>query len=165
MLERYFTGFWYKPDQFPFSIVRGSAFHRMNRHFRKRYFPEIDPKLVHQLPGVEMKSQILRKISDRLLYRHIYSFNEKFDLQVSRELHKYPIQGFVGYETSALECFHYCRQNRLTTILDLAQVHHASHALLQAGGYDPFRGDERLRQRFGTRFPIGILKWCDVHNV
>lgn len=115
MLLKYFTGFWYKPDKFPYNILKKLP--RLEKELKKRYFEKIHPEFVAQNPFPEIKHRFVLKTKNRDLY-----IGKEFDRWVAKKLKNMDFDIFIGYELSSLKSFEYSKKNNKICIYDLSIV-------------------------------------------
>lgn len=115
MLLKYFTGFWYKPDKFPYNILKKLP--RLEKELKKRYFEKIHPEFVAQNPFPEIKHRFVLKTKNRDLY-----IGKEFDRWVAKKLKNMDFDIFIGYELSSLKSFEYSKKNNKICIYDLPTV-------------------------------------------
>jgi len=63
MLLKYFTGFWYKPNNSPYNFLK--KIKKLENEFKKRYFEKINPELVCQNPFFEIKRRFILKTKNK----------------------------------------------------------------------------------------------------
>ena len=127
MLKKYFTSIWYKPHQFPYSMIAffpKSLGQRIQFELKKRYFEPLDPALVAQIPIYELLGQTIKIFSKKKYGKLIYWINRHFDEKVKQLIRNIEFDIFIGYESSSLLCFQRAKKRGKVTILDLAIVHH-----------------------------------------
>ncbi|MEO0267362.1 MAG: glycosyltransferase family 4 protein [candidate division WOR-3 bacterium] len=117
ILLKYFTGLWYKPDKFPYSILKKMP--QLEKEFKKRYFEKINPEYVVQNPFPEIKYRFILKDKNPWL-----KIGMEFDRWVSKKLKKLDFDIFIGYELSSLKSFRIAKLKKKITILDLSQIHY-----------------------------------------
>ncbi len=153
LLKRCYTSLWYKPDEFPYSLInylpqniRGT----IKEEFKKRGFEPIDKNLVEQIPIYELIGQMVKLFSKPKYGKFIYWINEKFDKKVSKKIQDLDFDVFMGYETSALRSFTTCKKLGKITVLDLAAEHGGKQEeIWEMINYDPY-GGEGLRKRIDS---------------
>lgn len=128
MLGRYFTATWYKPDQFPYSLVDWlpqMASKTILHSLKKRSFPPIDLNLVEPFPLWKTLAILATSFSQRRTVSewHTHQLSRKFDKWVLRKLWRMDCDLFIGYEVAALDSFRVCEQKSIPRILDLAAEH------------------------------------------
>ncbi|MEO0291995.1 MAG: hypothetical protein ABIM54_03560, partial [candidate division WOR-3 bacterium] len=112
ILLKYFTGFWYKPDKFPYSILKKMP--KLEKEFKKRYFEKINPEYVVQNPFPEIKYRFILKDKNPWL-----KIGMEFDKWVSKKLKKLDFDIFIGYELSSYQSFKVCKEKNKICIYDL----------------------------------------------
>lgn len=151
MLKRYFTSVWYKPDDFPYSIIRYLPLNIqmfLMRELIKRCSRLIDKKLVEQIPVYELFGQIIKTFSKSYYAGFIYRVNKKFDKNVSKRIRNMNFDVFIGYETATLESFKSNKEKGKICILDLAAEHYKfQRKTWNMVNMDPYQGDTHLRDK------------------
>lgn len=115
MLERCFTGFWYKPHKFPYNFLKKIP--KFESELKKRYFEKINPEIVSQNPLPEIKHRFILKSKDLWL-----KIGKEFDKWVAKRLRNIDFDIFIGYELSSLESFKYSKEKGKICIYDLPIV-------------------------------------------
>ncbi|MEO0263136.1 MAG: glycosyltransferase family 4 protein [candidate division WOR-3 bacterium] len=115
ILLKYFTGLWYKPDKFPYSILKKIP--QLEKEFKKRYFEKINPEYVVQNPFPEIKYRFILKDKNPWL-----KIGMEFDKWVSKKLKKLDFDIFIGYELSSYQSFKVCKEKNKICIYDLPIV-------------------------------------------
>ena len=115
MLFKYFTGFFYKPNKFPYNFLKKIP--SLQREFKKRYFEKINPELISQNPLPEIKHRFILKSENMWLL-----IGKEFDRWVSKKLKNIDFDIFIGYELSSSESFKVCKEKSKITIYDLPTV-------------------------------------------
>lgn len=111
----YFTGFFYKPDKFPYNILK--KIKKFEKEFKKKYSEKINPKYVVQNPFPEIKYRFILKDKNPWL-----KIGREFDKWVAKKLKYLDFDIFIGYELSSLESFKVCKEKNKICIYDLPIV-------------------------------------------
>jgi len=120
-LKAFFTGFWYKPEQFPYLLLnylprKARIFFEKELH--KRYFKEINPNYIYQIPFPEIKYRFLLPWCKG---KNFY-INRYFSKLLAEKINKMDFDIFIGYELCSLESFEICKKKNKICIYDLASV-------------------------------------------
>lgn len=91
------------------------------KQFRKRSFPNIPRQKIEHRPSLFLQEQLGKISSEVDLIIKVYS---PFDNWVANNLMKRPSEIIIGYENANVETFKKAKSLGITTILDLAQIHH-----------------------------------------
>ncbi len=122
MLHCYFTGVWYKPDAFIFTLIRlfpPFVKNKLYSYLKKRYYEKLNLSLIKQIVYPEL---IYRYILFWDRNDYLLNVNKCFDRIVRKKLLGMDFDIFIGYEMGSKECFSYCKRNNKICILDLAMV-------------------------------------------
>ena len=128
LLCKYFTSIWYNPKIFLYKLVNvlPSVLRKVvTKELKKRYFEQIDSKLVVQYPWFDLIGVLLRRIfkSTKVSEVLIHWVNRNFDKWVAGKLKKMDFDLFIGYEGTSLESFKACKNKNIKCILELAAPH------------------------------------------
>lgn len=121
LLKAFFTGFWYKPEEFPYLLLNYLPKRVKNffeKELQKRYFKEINPNYIYQIPFPEIKYRfILPWCKNKNFY-----INRYFSKLLAEKINKMDFDIFIGYELCSLESFEICKEKNKICIYDLASV-------------------------------------------
>lgn len=130
MLGWYATSVFYDSKRWPYKLERYTPqpwAARLNREFRRRYSPLLDPGKVRQFGGWEWSETLLRRLGqDRLAALCNRTGNRVFGRQTIRLLEREPVDLLWGYNTSSLEVFRWARKRGIRCVLDQTIGHPAT---------------------------------------
>ncbi|NVJ85992.1 MAG: glycosyltransferase family 4 protein [Algoriphagus sp.] len=98
---------------------------RIKKDLKKRLFLEIPSALISQRWDLFLMEKLGKIQSEADLIQKIY---DPFDQWVANKIEIYPPELCIGYENANLHTFRKAKGLGITTVLDLAQIHH--HAIL-----------------------------------
>ncbi|MGC9944340.1 MAG: glycosyltransferase family 4 protein [Verrucomicrobiota bacterium] len=118
----YATSAFYDPARWPYKLERfvpGQMSRRLNREFRRRFNPFLDPAKVRQF-GLWEWSEVL---SGRLGIHWLQGYcnergNRAFGRQTIRQIEREPVDIVWGYNTSSLEVFRWAKKRGIRCVLD-----------------------------------------------
>lgn len=94
---------------------------KVKSQLKKRSFPNIPAKKINHRPFLFLQEQLGKIDSEIEMIKKVY---QPFDHYVTKDLHRLKVDVIIGYENANLEAFKTARQLGITTVLDLAQIHH-----------------------------------------
>lgn len=157
----YATSAFYDPDRWPYKLERfvpAKMADRLNREFRRRYNPFLDPAKVRQFGLWEWSEVLSRRMGNQRLSNYCNERgNRAFGRQTIRLIEREPVDMVWGYNTSSLEVFRWAKQRGIRCVLDQTVGHANSlnHYLLEEqerhpeffiNSYQPFPQDAIDRQ-------------------
>ncbi len=151
----FFTSFWYKPTQFPFtllSFIPKNIREKIIKQFKKRSFDKLDNANITIFPWFEF----LREIADKIFS---YSMSEYFLFWRDRIHDRWAASRLslqygvvVGYEECCLHTFRKAKKLGQITVLDLAQIHYKEIEAIsqQFPVFSEIYTNKKLRSRINT---------------
>jgi glycosyltransferase involved in cell wall biosynthesis len=133
----YATSAFYDPVRWPYKIERyvpGQMSGRLNREFRRRYNPHLDPARVRQFGLWEWSEVLFRRLGSRYLSEYCNERgNQAFGRQVIRLIEREPVDMIWGYNTSSLEVFRWAKKRGIRCVLDqtIGHANSLNHYLLE----------------------------------
>jgi len=123
----FFTSFWYKPSQFPFtllSLLPTNLREKIIKQFKKRSFDKLDSANITIFPWFEFVREIADKIFSYSISEYFLFWRDRIhDTWAASKLSSnYSV--VVGYEECCLRTFRKAKKLGHTTVLDLAQIHY-----------------------------------------
>jgi glycosyltransferase involved in cell wall biosynthesis len=130
MLAWYATSMFYDPTRWPYKLERyvpQKTSRRLDREFRRRYYPALKPEMVRQFGWWEWSEVLSRRlglqtVADRCNERG----NKTFCKQVIRLIEREPVDVLWGFNSSSLEVFQWARKRGIICILDQTIGHPAA---------------------------------------
>jgi glycosyltransferase involved in cell wall biosynthesis len=130
MLAWHATSVFYDPNRWPYKIeayVPQYAARPLNREFRRRYSPLLDPGKVRQFGVWEWSETLLRRVGQEKLAGYCNrTGNRAFCEQTIRLIEREPVDLLWGYDTSCLEVFQWARKRGIYCVLDQTTGHPAT---------------------------------------
>jgi glycosyltransferase involved in cell wall biosynthesis len=121
-LAWYATSVFYDPTRWPYRLegcVPQRVAQRLNREFRRRFTPLLDPGKVRQFGFWEWSETLLQRLGqDRLAGYCNRKGNQAFCQQTIRLIEREPVDLLWGYDTSSLEVFKWARRRGIRCVLD-----------------------------------------------
>jgi len=157
----YATSAFYDPARWPYKLERyvpRQMSGRLNREFRRRYNPFLDPAKVRQFGLWEWSEVLFRRLGSQRFSGYCNELgNRAFGRQTIRLIEREPVDVVWGYNTSALEVFRWAKKRGIRCVLDQTVGHANSlnHYLLAEqemhpeffiNSYRPFSQDTIDRQ-------------------
>lgn len=96
---------------------------RLKKSLSKRSFPAIPSRLIAHRPDLFLKEQLGNIASEENLIQQVYA---PFDSWVASKLERLKPDIFMAYENANVASFKKAKALGITTVLDLAQIHHQS---------------------------------------
>src|SRR5208337_879505 len=122
ILGWYATSAFYDPTRWPYKLERfvpGKMASQLNREFRRRYSPLLDPVKIRQFGLWEWSEVLLRRMGSQRMSDYC---NEKgnrvFGRQTIRLIEREPVEVVWGYNTSSLEVFQWAKTRGIRCVLD-----------------------------------------------
>jgi len=129
-LSWYATSAFYDPSRWPYKVERfvpDKLSARLNREFRRRYHPSLNPDKVRQFGFWEWAEVATRRAGFQSLSNSCNEIgNRAFCRQMIRLIEREPVDVIVGYNTSSLEVFQWARKRGIRCVLDQTIGHPAS---------------------------------------
>jgi glycosyltransferase involved in cell wall biosynthesis len=121
------TSIFYDPTRLPYSATQAlprPLREPVDRRLRRRFTPEIDPRLVRRLgmgEYVETAAAALRwrRVTDHANRIGNYDFARKVGRQAERE----PVDVLWGYDTSSLQAFRWAKSRGVACVLERTSIH------------------------------------------
>ena len=139
-LAWYATSVFYDPARWPYKVERyvpRGLSQRLNRDFRRRYNPSLDPAKVRQFGFWEWSETLMRRLGHERLSRYCNrSGNRAFCKQTIRLLEREPVDLLWGYDTSSLEVFEWAQKRGIRCVLDQTTPHPAAQNQVMLEEYD-----------------------------
>jgi glycosyltransferase involved in cell wall biosynthesis len=130
MLAWHATSAFYDPNRWPYKLERyvpQRVAQRLNREFRRRYTPLLDPGKVRQFGVWEWSETLLRRAGQEKLAAFCNRIgNRAFCEQTIRLIEREPVDLLWGYDTSCLEVFQWARKRGICCVLDQTTGHPAT---------------------------------------
>lgn len=123
----FLTSYWYKPESFPFTLLRKIPFPGKVKVFHqlaKRYYSPIEHCTIKVNPVPEFIRIIIQIVRKR--YNNeipIFNRDRQFDKWAAKKVSKHKPDIVIGYEMTCLDTFKAAKKNGAITVLDLAQIH------------------------------------------
>ncbi|HAM70538.1 MAG TPA: hypothetical protein DCM86_02730 [Verrucomicrobiales bacterium] len=116
------TSAFYDPGRWPYKLERWlpqRLSSRLNREFRRRHAPYLDPRLIRQFGAWEWSEVLLRRAGHHgLAERCNERGNRAFGRQTIRLIEREPVDLLWGYNTTSLEVFEWARRRGIRCVLD-----------------------------------------------
>ncbi|MGO8763584.1 MAG: glycosyltransferase family 4 protein [Limisphaerales bacterium] len=118
----YATSAFYNPARWPYKLERyvpRKMSNRLNREFRRRYNPALNPANVRQFGWWEWSEVFSRRLGCLPLANYCNERgNQAFGRQIIRLIEREPVDLLWGYNTSSLEVFQWAKKRGIRCVLD-----------------------------------------------
>jgi glycosyltransferase involved in cell wall biosynthesis len=126
----YATSAFYDPARWPYKLERyvpRKMSGQLNREFRRRYNPFLNPAKVRQFGIWEWSEALLRRLGRQRLSSYCNDLgNRAFGRQTIRLIERDPVDVVWGYNTSSLEVFQWAKKRGIRCVLDQTIGHPAT---------------------------------------
>ena len=140
MLAWHATSVFYDPARWPYKLekcVPRKLSRRLNREFRRRHNPSLDPAKVRQFGFWEWSETLMRRLGHERLSRYCNrNGNRAFCQQTIRLIEREPVDLLWGYDTSALEVFQWAAKRGIRCVLDQTTPHPAMQNQVMLAEYE-----------------------------
>lgn len=155
----YATSVFYDPRRWPYRVERlvpAALGAKLNREFRRRWTPVLDPSLVRTFGFDEWAEAAAYRLRFRRLASHFNIYgNKRFAQGVIEQAQREPVDVLWGYNTASLEVFRWGKRQGLRCVLDQAVGHpRAMNAVMLAE-------QERHPDFFAGDFAPYDQEWID----
>lgn len=127
-LQRFYTSLWYKPDHSAYKIILpllpNSILLKLKKELKKRFFQPLNPALISTRPIYEVLSRLFGYLGIGTQRQRVKMVDRKHDHWVASKIRSDRPDIIIGYENACLQSFKAAKQVGITTILDIAQIHH-----------------------------------------
>lgn len=148
-LSRFYTSIWYKPENFPYTILPyllKQIADPIKAALKKRYLEGLDHDLIRQIPFYELCGRLWScggALSPEILH-WVYS---KFDKAVSRRLPSEEFDVFWGFENACAQSFQKAKTMGKMIILDLPIAHYEFQAKIwEQLKFNPYGKNSKLEE-------------------
>lgn len=151
----FFTSFWYKPSQAPFTwlnILPEAIRNKVVSQFKKRSYDKLQDAHIRTFPWFEFVREIADKIFSHSTSEYFLYWRDRIHDRWAASQLNANYSAVIGYEECSLLTFRKAKKLGITTILDLAQIHFKEIEIIsnQFPVFSEIYANKKLRTRINT---------------